>query len=221
MEKAKIAVLSIVLLSVGFILGVYGTQKQAEVGSVTYDESRLVGDVYQGMSGILMMRDGEFVGPIDTDDAAAFASTLSVAGTLSVTGATTLSSTLTYLEKTTSLSANSSTTNAMSGTTFYINTTGSTTTLPAAATATGTVYKWVVGSAFDTNDFTINSAEGDNIEGSMIVAGAVVDCDASDKIKFIVDGENLGDFVLLRSNGQKWYVTESNALTSAKLTCDG
>lgn len=146
---------------------------------------------------------------------------VSLSSTLAVTGATTLSSTLTYLEKSTSLSANSSTTNAMSGTTFYINTTGSTTTLPAVATATGTVYRFVIASAIATNDFTINSAEGDNIEGSMIVAGAVVDCDATDKIKFIVDGENLGDAVTLRSDGQKWFVTDSNALTSAKLTCDG
>lgn len=217
MNKTKLVFLSILILSIGFILGVYGMTDKAQevVKGVVYDASYLVGDVYNGMSNVLMMQNGEFVGPIDTDDAATFGSTVSV------TGAVTLSSTVTYLEKTTSLSANSSTTNAMSGTTFYIDTTGSTTTLPAVATATGTVYRWVVGSAFATHDFTINSAEGDNIEGSMIVAGAVVDCDASDKIKFVVDGENLGDFVQLRSNGQKWYITESNALTAAKLTCDG
>ena len=91
-----------------------------------------------------------------------------------------------------------------------------------ASTATGTVYRFVVASALtSTYNAEILSAEGDNIEGSMIVAGAVVDCDASDRIYVLTDGENLGDFVELRSDGQKWFVTQSNALTSGKLLCDG
>ncbi len=195
-------------------------------------KSQWIGLVAVILVGIALVSGGkdEGLGAIDRTTISnpwTFSDTVTMSGattlssTLAVTGATTLSSTLTYLEKSTSLSANSSTTNTMSGTTFYVNTTGSTTTLPSVSTATGTVYKFVIASAIETNDFTINSAEGDNIEGSMIVAGAVVDCDANDKIKFIVDGENLGDFVQLRSNGQKWFVTESNALTSGKLTCDG
>ena len=35
-------------------------------GGVTYDASYLVGDVYQGISGTLSMRDGRFIGTIDT-----------------------------------------------------------------------------------------------------------------------------------------------------------
>lgn len=104
-----------------------------------------------------------------------------------------------------------------SGSTIYASATGTTTTLPAARE--GLVYRFVVGGALDTSNWVIDSAEGDNIEGSLIVAGAVVDCDAEDQLNFVIDGENLGDYVELRSNGSKWYITQSNVLTSAKLTC--
>ena len=105
---------------------------------------------------------------------------------------------------------------AMSGTTFY-TATGTTATLPAATA--GVKMKFVIAGAFDTTNFIIDSAEGDNIEGALIVAGAVVDCDAEDQINFVADGENLGDFVELISDGTSWYITQSGALTSAKLTC--
>lgn len=132
-------------------------------------------------------------------------------------GAITASS-LNYAESTELVSTNNTLTVAESGKTFYIVTTGATNTLPAVASSDGVVFRFVVGSAFTTNA-VIASAEGDNIEGSMIVAGAVVDCAAEDQINFIADGENLGDFVEIRSNGTKWFVTQSNCLSSAKLTC--
>jgi hypothetical protein len=140
---------------------------------------------------------------------------------LTNTGGQTTVGELIALEESTSLTGSTTLTNAQSNTTIYWNTTGGTTTLPAVATATGTVFRFVVASAIATYNAQISSAEGDNIEGSMIVAGAVVDCDASDRIYVLIDGENLGDFVEIRSNGQKWYVTQSNALTSGKLLCDG
>lgn len=104
-----------------------------------------------------------------------------------------------------------------SGSTIYINASGTTTTLPAARD--GLVYRFVVSGVIDTANWVIDSAEGDNIEGSLIVAGAVVDCDAEDQLNFVADGENLGDYVELRSNGSKWFITQSNVLTTAKLTC--
>lgn len=141
--------------------------------------------------------------------------------TVTISGATTLSSTLTYREKSEAVTAANTITAAESGTTFYLTTTGATSTLPAVATATGTVFRFVVGSALATTNAVIASAEGDNIEGSLIVAGAVVDCDASDRISVVIDGENIGDYVELRSNGTVWAITQSNALTTAKLLCDG
>jgi hypothetical protein len=143
-------------------------------------------------------------------------------GTLGMSGAVTMSSTLNNYEKVTTLTGSTTLTNAQTNTTFMLTTSGGTTTLPAVGTATGTVFRFVVATALTgTYNADILSAEGDNMEGSLIVAGAVVDCDATDRVAFITDGENLGDFLEIRSNGQKWFVTSSNALTSAKLLCDG
>lgn len=106
-----------------------------------------------------------------------------------------------------------------SGSTFYLSASGTVLQLPAPRD--GDVFRFVVNGAINIVNMVILSAEGDNIEGSLIVAGAVVDCDATDRIDFVVDGENLGDYVELRSDGSKWFVTQSNALTTAKLTCSG
>ena len=111
---------------------------------------------------------------------------------------------------------NNTLTASQSGTTFMIAT-GTTSTLPAVKD--GLVYRFVATAAFDTTNFIIDSAEGDNIEGTLLVAGAVVDCDAEDQINFVADGENLGDYVELRSDGTSWLIGSSGALTSAKLTC--
>jgi hypothetical protein len=107
-----------------------------------------------------------------------------------------------------------------SGTTYYLaSTTGSVLTLPPVARAAGVFYKFIIKGAFATSNFVIDSAEGDNIEGTLIVAGAVVDCDAEDQIDFVNDGENLGDYVEISSDGTKWFIGDSGALTGSKLTC--
>mgnify|MGYP003467646276 CR=1 FL=1 len=126
----------------------------------------------------------------------------------------------TLVEKTESVTAINVMTVTESGKTIYLNTTGASSTLPAVASSAGVVFRFVVGSAL-TGNATINSAEGDNIEGTLIVAGAVVDCDATDTITVVADGENLGDFVEIRSNGSKWFIGASGALTASKMTCTG
>lgn len=107
---------------------------------------------------------------------------------------------------------------ADSGTTYSLSASGTTWTLPAVTQA-GVNFRFVVGGALDTANVVIDSAEGDNIEGTLIVAGAVVDCAAEDQINFVVDGENVGDYVEVMSNGTNWLIGDSGALTSAKLTC--
>lgn len=140
---------------------------------------------------------------------------------LTVSGDSTLATT-TLREPATTLTSTTTLTVAQSGTTFYIDVaTGTTITLPVATSSAGVVYKFVIADTFVNADVVITSAEGDNIEGSIIVAGAVVDCDAADSLTFVNDGENIGDFVELRSNGDKWFPGASGALTSAKLTCSG
>lgn len=121
----------------------------------------------------------------------------------------------------TSVTATTTLTYKDSGTTFYLSASGTTINLPPVATAKGVTYRFVVGGALDSGNVLITSSEGDNIEGTLIVAGAVVDCDANDVVTFVVDGENLGDYVDLRSNGTKWFIGDSGALTASKLTCSG
>lgn len=61
-------------LVVGFVLGVLGTQ--TKLGDVVYDTSELVGDVYNGINHTLMMRNGQFVGPIaNISQSSSFATT--------------------------------------------------------------------------------------------------------------------------------------------------
>jgi hypothetical protein len=94
---------------------------------------------------------------------------------------------------------------------------GGTITLPTAKA--GLFFRFQVSAAYDTANIVIDSAEGDNIEGTLIVAGAVVDCDAEDQINFVADGENLGDYVEVISDGTNWLIVDSGVLTAAKMTC--
>lgn len=105
-----------------------------------------------------------------------------------------------------------------SGTTYSHSASGTTYVLPAV-THEGATFRFAVGGAVDTGNIIIDSAEGDNIEGTLIVAGAVVDCAAEDQVNFVTDGENVGDYVELRSNGSNWLIGDSGFLTSAKGTC--
>lgn len=119
---------------------------------------------------------------------------------------------------TTTVSSTLSASNAM--TTYFVSSVSSTEYyLPATSSASGLTYRFVVGGAL-TGDLVIKSNGGANvIEGTLIVAGAVVDCDAEDTITFVSDGENIGDYVELYSDGTYWYIGDSGALTASKLTC--
>jgi len=104
-----------------------------------------------------------------------------------------------------------------SGSTFFLSASGTLITLPSVSE--GLNFKFVVGDALDTANVVIDSAEGDNIEGTLIVAGAVVDCASEDQINIVVDGENIGDNVELMSDGSQWIIVDSNVLTAGKMTC--
>lgn len=106
---------------------------------------------------------------------------------------------------------------ADSGTTYLLSATGTRVTLPAVTD--GINFKFIINGAAANSNFIIDSAEGDNIEGTLIVAGAVVDCAAEDQINFVTDGENIGDYVELISDGSQWLIGDSGVLTSAKMTC--
>jgi len=91
-------------------------------------------------------------------------------------------------------------------------------TLPAV-TNTGFRCKVIVGFAL-TSDGVLASAEGDNIEGSLMVASTVVDVDAADQINFVDTAENIGDWASVFSDGTYWYV-DGRALTTDAITATG
>ena len=145
------------------------------------------------------------------------------AGALTITAATAVqigsaTAGLAYFEDTEAVTADNTLTVAESGSVFYVSGALATSTLPAVASSNGVVFRFVVGDTLTGSHIIGTSDASDIIEGSLIVAGAVVDCAAEDAVTF-VDAANLGDFVELRSNGTKWFVTASNGLASGKITC--
>ena len=110
-------------------------------------------------------------------------------------------------------------TNADNGKTFYLNASaGKTITLPAVEA--GLYFKFVVAAVFATDNWIIDSAEGDNIDGSIEVAGAVVVAGAEDQINFVASAEALGDYVILESDGVQWFVHGMAALTGGITATD-
>ena len=82
---------AIALLAIGFALGVYGSHSANNVGSTSYDVKNFVGDVYQGMTHVLMFQNGAFVGPINSAQNATLSGTNTLSGTTTLSGATTIS----------------------------------------------------------------------------------------------------------------------------------
>ena len=156
--------------------------------------------------------------PFDMDGTSAI---LTVGGALNISGATTLSGSLTYLEggENASTSADRTLTVAESGITIYVAAgLEATTTLPAVAIATGTVYRFVVTGVLTGDPRVVLSAEGDNIDGNLTVNGALVDCVAEDSVQFPATND-LGNFIELRSDGQSWFLL-GQGVAAGKITCD-
>lgn len=81
-------------------------------------------------------------------------------------------------------------------------------TLPAVATSNGFRFKFIVGQAFATTDWTVKAASN-VIEGSVLVNGAHVAGVNENTISFVASAEAVGDFVELVSDGANWYVNGS------------
>lgn len=113
---------------------------------------------------------------------------------------------------TTTLSARDSATN------YYLTASGTTMTLPAVGN-TGSWFRFIVGGAIDTGNVIIDSAEGDNISGSLFVNDATVVCSAEDQVNIVASAEAVGDYVELRSNGSIWVIGTSFATTTGGMTC--
>lgn len=84
-------------------------------------------------------------------------------------------------------------------------------TLPAVedeSTSAGLRFKFIVGLAFATTNWTILAASN-VIEGSVIVNGAHVAGVNENTISFVASAESVGDFVELVCDGTNWYVNGS------------
>lgn len=105
------------------------------------------------------------------------------------------------------------------GQTFILSAAGGATiTLPALSA--GARLKFVIGSTFATTNWVIDSAEGDNIHGSITVAGVVVVAAAEDQINFVATAEAIGDWIELLSDGTYWYVSGQAALSGGITATD-
>lgn len=89
---------------------------------------------------------------------------------------------------------------------------GFTITLPPPTQ--GWTCKFTVGTAFATTNYIFTAGTADTFEGSLMVAGAVVDIDASDIITLPADKENVGDYIEFWSDGTSTF-TYGNFLTAA------
>jgi len=116
------------------------------------------------------------------------------------------------------ISVGSTLTTADSGKVFKVSGSGGTVTLPAPTE--GWNAKFVTSGAMDTANTVIAGGTADKMEGSLIVAGAVVDVDAADQINFVHGSSNLGDFIDVWSDGTSYFVF-GNALSSGALTATG
>lgn len=106
------------------------------------------------------------------------------------------------------ISAAQTLTAADSGKVFILDAAeGATITLPALEE--GLQFKFIVGASFATSNWILDSAEGDNINGTLLVNGAVVAAAAEDQINFVNSAETVGDYVELfcDSGNSQWIVS--------------
>ncbi len=106
---------------------------------------------------------------------------------------------LNMLVETQTVSAALTLTKADSGKVFILDASeGKTITLPALAD--GLNFKFIIGAAFATDNWIIDSSEGDNINGFVADLGttvAVVVASGEDQINFVASAETIGDHVTL------------------------
>lgn len=226
------SILSIVSVAVVTLLGIFAifttvnrvTSQVATLGTdLTYNSSNQSytdgADFRQNVQAIAERFANLTAGQVLQADSQGRIQAVSPSALSSLSGLTITSSSIGLAESYESVTATNTIEIAETGKTFYISGVPMTHTLPSVTSSAGVVYKFVISGAISGTS-TIAVSDGDNrIEGTLIVAGAVVDCDAEDAINFMGDGENVGDFVELRSNGTKWFIGASGSLTSAKTTC--
>tara|TARA_A100001391_G_scaffold16012_3_gene9008 strand:+ start:1146 stop:1556 length:411 start_codon:yes stop_codon:yes gene_type:complete len=120
--------------------------------------------------------------------------------------ATTISNDVTRIfPKMETLTAAKTLTAADSGRTYLISGTGYTVTLPAPHA--GFNVKFIVAAAFSTDTVIQTPADNrDTLNGGVIVNGAIVESDATDRVTFEDDAESVGDFIEISSDGTSFFL---------------
>lgn len=93
---------------------------------------------------------------------------------------------------------------------------GAAITLPAVATSAGMFFKFIIGSAFATTNWTIVAATN-VIQGSAIVNSTHVPGVDENTISFVASAESIGDFIDLECDGTNWYAFGSG-VTAGSIT---
>lgn len=104
---------------------------------------------------------------------------------------------------------------ADSGKTVFLNAAaGFAITLPAPAA--GLKYKFLVGAAFATTNFTVVTDSGYNvIQGGAIVNSTFIPAADEDTINFVATAETVGDYVVIESDGTNWLAEGVGAAAGA------
>ena len=120
--------------------------------------------------------------------------------------ATTISNDATRIfKKVESLTGNKTLVGADSGKVFILNATGGgTVTLPSLKS--GSNFKFIIGATEPTTNWIVDSAEGDNIDGILVVNGASVAAVEEDQINFVASTAVAGDYIELECDGSNWFV---------------
>ena len=105
---------------------------------------------------------------------------------------------------------------ADSGKTYLISGTGYTVTLPAPFA--GFSVKFIVAAAFSTDCVVQTPADNrDTLNGGVIVNGAIVESDATDRVTFEDGAESVGDFIEISSDGTSFFLF-GNGNASSSIT---
>jgi hypothetical protein len=114
------------------------------------------------------------------------------------------------------LAAATTLTAADSGKTYLISGTGYTVTLPAPHA--GFSVKFIVAAAFSTDCVVQTPADNrDTLNGGVIVNGAIVESDATDRVTFEDGAESVGDFIEISSDGTSFFLF-GNGNASSSIT---
>jgi len=97
-----------------------------------------------------------------------------------------------------------------SGKIFMLDAIGEAITLPAPFT--GAEYEFIIDTTTATTNWTITATDT-IIYGSAEVAGAIIAASAEDTITLVIAKALPGDYIKLKSDGTKWYVSGSVVTT--------